>query len=105
MVKNCFVREEETTGKLVLGSGLDAQWFGDRDRISFGPVYTKFGSISLEVVREEDARIVRWTSQWHAQEPNLEIRLPGSEPQTPAVGERDVRVKTSGESGDGHIDA
>ncbi len=105
MVKNCFVREEETTGKLVLGSGIDSQWFGDRDRISFGPVCTKFGSIILEVVREEDSRIIRWTPRWHAEEPNLEIRLPGAEPRTATDGAREIRVKTSGESGNGHLDA
>ena len=105
MVKNCFVREEETTGKLVLGSGLDSQWFGDEDRISFGPAHTKFGPISLEVVRDGDSRKVCWKPEWHTDEPRLEIRIPGTEPRTATRGSREIQVTVAGESGNGYIDA
>ncbi|MEJ2515951.1 MAG: hypothetical protein P8102_12150 [Gammaproteobacteria bacterium] len=76
MIRNCFLREEGD--RLVLLAGLPQRWLEQDAPIRFGPAPTSFGSVTLTVKPEagKDVR-VEWTARWHAEAPEMEIRLPG----------------------------
>ncbi len=76
MVRNCFVREEEKEGKLILCSGIPVEWLRQTDTISFGPTSTIYGEISLKLKAHPEGIIVEWDAKWHNQEPTIEINFP-----------------------------
>ncbi|MBW7470722.1 hypothetical protein [Marinobacter sp. F4218] len=78
MVRNCFVREEGD--RLILCAGVPERWL-DQDRpIRFGPAPTSFGPISIAIQpRQGAAPDVTWSGHWHAEEPTVEVHLPGRE--------------------------
>lgn len=45
MIRNLFVREEETT--LIIGSGLYPEWIAPDTPLSFGPTATLFGTVEV----------------------------------------------------------
>jgi len=76
LVRNCFVREEGE--RLVLCSGIPLRWLRRGSDIEFGPAHTQFGIITLRLsVSHTGQTQLEWTSRWHADEPELEIALPG----------------------------
>ena len=93
MLRNCFVREEEAEGKLVLCSGVPVEWAG-QGPVSFGPAPTSFGKLSLSVEKTGEGLLVRWDAVWHANEPAIEIRFPGLVSETARPGQTSLTVKT-----------
>ncbi|MCX7013414.1 MAG: hypothetical protein NTW86_12805 [Candidatus Sumerlaeota bacterium] len=77
MLRNCFVREEESEGRLILGSGIPPQWLENPGRLAFGPAPTSFGPISLVVSCDGSEIMAAWKADWRAAPKSLEIRLPG----------------------------
>jgi len=90
MQRNCFVREEGEA--LILASGLPKKWLEMEREISFGPTLTAFGPVSVSVKADSDGANVSWESEWHTEEPQIEIRLPGHFPLSAQKGDRSVRV-------------
>ncbi|MBU4526473.1 MAG: hypothetical protein KUA37_14790 [Desulfomicrobium sp.] len=80
MVRNCFVREEGD--RLILCAGIGERWL-QGSPVVFGPAPTSFGpvSITLSPLSDTSIQIVLQTA-WHAQEPAIDVRLPGYEPVT-----------------------
>ena len=77
MVRNCFVREEGD--RLVLCAGLPPRWLEQERPIRFGPAPTSFGTISVTVrPRPGDHPEVTWEADWHDGEPEIEVKLPGT---------------------------
>jgi hypothetical protein len=58
MVRNMFVREEGE--KLILCSGIPEEWLTDKTPVSFGPTPTKWGSVTVSVIPEENNLTVTW---------------------------------------------
>ncbi len=77
-IKNCFVREEEKEGKLILYSGIPSHWLKEGETISFGPVLTIFGKIKLHIQIKNAQIKFSWQANWHDQAPQLEIHLPNT---------------------------
>ncbi|MDH5764234.1 MAG: hypothetical protein OEZ51_14780 [Nitrospinota bacterium] len=77
MLRNCFVREE--SGRLILCQGVARRWLQSGAEISFGPAPTTFGAVSVNIeVNETEPRVrVTWQGEWHAEAPDIEVRLPG----------------------------
>ncbi len=75
MMRNCFVREEDKG--LILGSGIPRVWLEKNETISFGPAPTSFGDIQISLKPQAQNILVEWTGRWFAQEPPIDIRLPG----------------------------
>jgi hypothetical protein len=73
MIRNCFVREEETEGRLVVGSGIFPEWLENGANVSFGPTHTLWGVVSVEV-RDSTVTI---EAQWKNDAPPMTISLPG----------------------------
>lgn len=76
MMRNFFVREEEKSGTLVLGSGIPRAWLDSGAPLFIGPVRTLFGQISLTVRGGNPCR-VSWESAWHTPPSRIVIRLDG----------------------------
>ncbi len=78
MIRNCFVREEESDGKLVLCSGIPKEWLTNGTNLSLGPTLTRFGPIKIQIQTQNKKVRVQWSGQWRdGKEPVIEIRFPG----------------------------
>ena len=75
MLRNCFVREEDN--RLILCSGIPRIWLEKNETISFGPALTSFGDIQISLKPQEQNVLVEWSGRWFAQEPPIDIQLPG----------------------------
>jgi hypothetical protein len=76
MARNCFVREEQSSGVLVLCSGVAEEWLSPDVPIVFGPTQTAFGAISVTIAVEADRVLVGWKAAWHARPPIIKVSLP-----------------------------
>lgn len=76
MIRNCFIREENEG--LVLCSGIPTTWFDAMQPMSFGPAPTSFGDIHISIKPQGDKILVEWQGQWFANEPPIDIKIPGS---------------------------
>lgn len=75
IIRNCFVREE--SGRLILCSGIPQVWLKARQPIAFGPAPTSFGDIKISIKHQGANILVEWYGEWLAQEPAIDIQLPG----------------------------
>ena len=72
MVKNCFVLEEEE--RLILGAGIPPAWRQAGQSLFMGPVWTKFGRITVHLAFSSDSPPdVTWKGQWFDKEPVIEV--------------------------------
>ena len=75
IIRNCFVREEGSG--LILCSGIPRVWLDKNETITFGPAPTSFGDIQISIKPQGQNILVEWHGQWFAQEPPIDIQLPG----------------------------
>jgi hypothetical protein len=73
MIRNCFVREEE--GRLILCSGIPKAWLEKQQPMYFGPAPTEFGDVEISIKFEAGKPKVEWKGRWHAEPPQIEVRL------------------------------
>ncbi len=79
MIRNCFVREEEMEGKLILCSGIPDTWLPEGVAISFGPTLTSFGPFKIQMKSQNGKIKIIWSGEWSSgKPPRIEIRLPGA---------------------------
>ncbi len=74
MLKNCFVLEENE--EIILGKGLRKSWFNESNLISFGPVHTKHGIISVKGERKDDGLLISYLADWYTCCPEIKIEVP-----------------------------
>jgi len=72
MIRNCFVREEGE--RLILGSGIPADWLEAGEAIAFGPTQTPYGPITIEIDPGEEPA-VRWTADWRDGQPQMDVAI------------------------------
>jgi hypothetical protein len=75
MIRNCFVREERD--RLVIGSGLFAEWFESDDELRFGPTLTPWGSVTVRITRPRSEPTVNIDGIWHDGRPRIDVAVPG----------------------------
>ncbi len=92
MVRNCFVREEESDDLLILCSGVPGRWLVPDSPISFGPAPTSFGTVNISLSLEKEQIRIGWKAEWHSKEPSIQIRLPGYPTVTPRPGSSYVNI-------------
>lgn len=85
MLRNMFVREEE--GRLILASGLPAEWLTAAAPLRFGPTPTAWGPVEVEVRAEGEQVTVAWTGDWRGDPPTVEVHLAGLAPVAAAEGQ------------------
>jgi hypothetical protein len=75
MLRNCFVREE--ADRLIVGSGLFAEWFDQDDELLFGPTLTAWGPVTVRVTQPATAPLLTIDAQWHGEAPAVDVLVPG----------------------------
>ncbi|HEY8961550.1 MAG TPA: hypothetical protein VIM57_05030, partial [Luteolibacter sp.] len=78
MIRNCFVREEEETGELILGSGILPEWWENGVEMCFGPTPTAWGDVAVEL----DSSGLIMNASWRGSPPRVRIGVPGFSPVT-----------------------
>jgi len=77
MVRSCFV-QEEGSDRLILGAGIPERWLRSGKPISYGPVHTTTGSLSIQLTTlDNDQLKITWQPRWHEQAPTIRIAVPG----------------------------
>jgi len=79
MLRNMFVREEQSERTLILCSGIPQEWIKTHETFFLGPTHTLYGPISVTIKVSEKHIDVSWEAKWHGKPPRIEIRLPGHE--------------------------
>ncbi len=80
LIRSMFVREE--TDRLIIGSGILPQWMETGTPLSYGPTLTPFGRVTVHLDKVQDKGLqLRLASEWHAEPPAVEARVPGYRPQ------------------------
>jgi hypothetical protein len=94
MMRNCFVWEEASEGKLILCSGIPDTWIPDGGpAISLGPAPTTFGTVTVHVEARDGKVRVRWSAAWRdGKEPPIEVRLPHAVRVPVRPGESSVEI-------------
>jgi hypothetical protein len=80
MMRNCFVREERE--RLIVGSGLFAEWFRSDDELLFGPTPTPWGPVTIRVSRPRSEPTLTVEGSWREAPPPTDITVPGFLPVT-----------------------
>ncbi len=94
VMRNMFVREEGD--KLLIGTGIPAQWLTEGNNMSFGPARTKWGIVSIAIVPKGDATVhvsVDIDRQLDERCNGIEIRIGGYAPTVFEDGSGTVVVK------------
>ena len=86
MMRNCFVREEESL--LVIGSGILPEW-QTGDPIGYGPTLTAWGPVRVSL---EDSRLTMEAS-WHGAAPKVRIAVPGFAPIEAGPADRNFQLQ------------
>ena len=93
MLRNCFVREEESEGKLILCSGIPDAWLLEGASLSFGPTRTRFGAVNIQMQVQNGILKIQWSGDWHGgKEPLVEIRLPNRVPIPVKPGKKSAEI-------------
>ncbi|OGW91793.1 MAG: hypothetical protein A3D28_03865 [Omnitrophica bacterium RIFCSPHIGHO2_02_FULL_63_14] len=84
LMRNMFVREEETENRLVIGQGIPGDWTRAGTPLAMGPVWTQYGPVSVEIAPASAAGAARvsWKAVWHEKPAAIDVCLPGFEPAT-----------------------
>lgn len=74
MMRNWFVREEGQ--RLILGSGLPAEWLNQDQKMSLGPTPTPFGPITVSITPGSDNVEIAWDARFRDEGATIEVHLP-----------------------------
>jgi hypothetical protein len=75
MVRNLFVYEERSRGKLVIAGGIRDGWLESGKTIEFGPTLTGCGAVTVRIETDSDKHVVSWRGNWYNSRPDIEVRL------------------------------
>ncbi|MGM0444047.1 MAG: hypothetical protein ACQEQV_07660 [Fibrobacterota bacterium] len=76
MIQHMFIREEQHENRIIFCSGVFPAWLEGSPNISFGPVSTQWGAVSVQIFRQNDDLIVQWDGL-REDSPPAEISLSG----------------------------
>lgn len=80
MLRNRLLYEENHGPKLVLGAGVSVEELNSGGQISIESAPTRFGVVDLSIARQAAGLAVKWRGDWFEESPDVEIRIPGTEP-------------------------
>jgi len=78
-MRNAFVREEGD--RLVLASGIPADWLHASSPLVFGPTPTPWGAVTVTISPGHEETVVHWKADWRGARPPIEVRLADAEPK------------------------
>ncbi len=74
MMRSLFVGEEG--GKLIIGRGIFSDWL-DEGSVSFGPIPTKFGTVTVSIKPEGKHLLINLDASWYNKRPRVLVSIPG----------------------------
>ncbi len=86
MVRNCLLYEETHTDRLVVGAGVLPEWLQSNRSISISSAPTSWGPVSVSLAQSGSVVVIRWEGQWFGDPPEIEVRLPETEPVVASSG-------------------
>lgn len=96
MVRNCFIREEQSQNKLILCAGIPPQWFKKPNRFSLGPVWTAYGKVDVSCESDGSRVRVHLEKHWHGTAPQVEVHLRGCEVCSLGEDQESVEIPVDG---------
>jgi hypothetical protein len=75
MIRNMFIREEGE--RLVIGSGLFAEWFETEEDLFLGPTLTPWGPLTVRINRPATDPTLTIDAAWRGAPPAMDVELPG----------------------------
>ena len=78
MVRNCFVMEDLSAHRLIIGAGIPSAWLLPGSRLSLGPTPTPWGPVSVSIDVNTEYLEIKCDGDWFAEAPPLETRLQGA---------------------------
>ena len=75
MMRNCFVREEGD--RLIIGSGIFAEWLEADEELSFGPTLTPWGPVTVRIQPAHAEPTLTIESSWRGGPPRIDVEIPG----------------------------
>jgi hypothetical protein len=79
MMRSLFLREE--SDRLIIGSGLPADWFRNSDRLGYGPTATPWGPVTIKLFRKAERWHLHIEAGWFGSPPDVWVRIPGFVPK------------------------
>jgi hypothetical protein len=96
MMRNCFVREEHD--RLIVGSGLFAEWFESDDELRFGPTLTPWGAVTVRVERPRSAPTICIDGRWRGKAPRIDVAVPEFSRTDRVSAETAIRLEELGDA-------
>jgi hypothetical protein len=91
MLRNCFVREEHD--RLIIGSGLFAEWFDLDEELFFGPTLTPWGRLSVRVTHPASQPTLSLEARWFGAPPQIDVEIPGFHRHDRIDGSRELALE------------
>jgi hypothetical protein len=91
MIRNCFVREDGD--RLIIGSGLFAEWFDTDDDLVFGPTLTPWGPVTIRVAQPRSLPTLSIDVSWQGEAPRIEVMIPRFQPQEHVAANTPILLK------------
>jgi len=88
---NSLVLEEND--RLIIGAGLFPDWLKDKCQISIGNVHTVWGPLHVNVTSDHSEVAIEWDGSWHSKVPDIEVRIPGTEPIKVEKDRTSIKIK------------
>ncbi len=92
MIRNCFVREEEETDELIIGSGILPEWRENGKELHFGPTLTTWGEVTVDL----NSSGLQVDASWRGHTPRVRIAVPGFMPITGILAGMRYRLQRDG---------
>jgi hypothetical protein len=92
MIRNAFVREEGD--RLVVGSGLFAEWFETDDDLAFGPTLTPWGLVSVRISQPRSQPMILIDGRWRGNAPQVDLLIPMFHPIENACANSPIQLKS-----------
>jgi hypothetical protein len=75
MIRNLFIREEGD--RLIVGSGLFAEWFDAKEDLFFGPTLTPWGPVTVRISHAATKPTLSIDGAWRGAPPAIDVEIPG----------------------------
>lgn len=92
MIRNCFVREEEETDELIIGSGILPEWREKGEELHFGPTLTSWGEVTVNL----NSSGLQMNASWRGHTPRVRIAVPGFMPISGVLAGMRYRLQRDG---------
>jgi hypothetical protein len=75
MIRHMFIREEGD--RLIIGSGLFAEWFETEEDLFFGPTLTPWGRVTVRISHPAIDPTILIDATWRDAPPAIDVAIPG----------------------------